>query len=99
VIIRESFFPPEFIGLYIYMLFFFLIFGVCILSRVYQLNIRTPLYATNVSVCVYIYIYIYSKKFYYVVRNYADRSTTIRHPRKVSVHTDTNINAPTGVTR
>jgi hypothetical protein len=25
--------------------------GVCILSRVYQLNIRTPPYATNVSAC------------------------------------------------
>jgi hypothetical protein len=25
--------------------------GVCILSRVYQLNIRTPPYATNVNAC------------------------------------------------
>jgi hypothetical protein len=51
-------------------------------------------------------IYIYSKKFYYVVRNYTNWNTTIRHPRKIqqrisraSVHTDTNINAPTGATR
>jgi hypothetical protein len=28
-----------------------IIIGVCILSRVYQLNIRTPPYATNVSAC------------------------------------------------
>jgi hypothetical protein len=28
-----------------------LIIGVCILSRVYQLNIRTPQYTTNISAC------------------------------------------------
>jgi hypothetical protein len=32
------------------------IIGVCILSRVYQLNARTPPYATNVSACFIVHV-------------------------------------------